>query len=91
MTSNPWIKIGLDAWWLTMEASSVIALRTLKLASGGASAAEESQRMVTEKIAAALTLGPMLIASASAAQAMATALNHYRRKTRANRKRLTKI
>ena len=90
MRTNPWIKIGFDAWWLTLEASSVIGLRALKLAAGGASAAAESRRMVSEKIAAGLALTGKLGMSRPGPRAAATTLSHYRRRVRANRKRLTK-
>jgi hypothetical protein len=32
MLRNPWFRVGVNAWSLGMEASSVIALRTLKIA-----------------------------------------------------------
>ncbi len=90
MTTNPWLRIGVNALWLTVAASSVIALRAIVLAKGGAPARKEGRRMVSEKIAAALTLVPKLASSRSAPEAVATTLKHYRRKVRANRKRLTK-
>jgi hypothetical protein len=90
MRTNPWIKIGFDAWWLAVEASSVIGLRALKLAAGGASAAAESRRMVSEKIAAGLTLAGKLGVSRPGPRATAKTLSHYRRRVRANRKRLSK-
>jgi hypothetical protein len=38
MPRNPWFRAGFDAWSLGVEASSVIALRTLKILAGGAAA-----------------------------------------------------
>ncbi len=90
---NPWIGIGFDAWRLGLEASAVIGLRTLLIAQGGARAEAESQRMVSEKIAAASALGAMAFSGrlgATPASASARTLAHYRRKVSANRRRLVK-
>jgi hypothetical protein len=61
---NPWLSFGLRAWQIGLEAQSVIALRMLRLAAGGARAEAESSRMVTEKILAA---GEAQVAAAAAA------------------------
>src|SRR5271157_4393491 len=53
---NSWLGIWADACSLGFEASSVIGLRTMKLAVGGKAAATEAQRMVREKIEANLAL-----------------------------------
>ncbi len=90
---NPWLKLSVDTFWLGAEASQVVALRMMKLAGGGAGAAAEAQRMVTEKVAAAmavqteLALGAMS-GSPHAGPTKAVAL--YRRKVRANRRRLSR-
>ena len=93
MPRNPWFRAGFDAWSLGVEASSVIALRTLKLAAGSRAARAEARRMVSEKIEAgvalharALTGGLGLTAQGAANKTLA----HYRRKVRANRRRLAK-
>jgi len=93
MQRNPWFRFGVNAWSLGMEASSVIALRTLKIAAGGVAAEVEARRMISEKIEAgfalqalALTGGLGLTADGAAAKMVA----HYRRKVRANRRRLAK-
>ena len=44
---NPWLSFGLRAWQIGLEAQSVIGLRMLRLAAGGARAEAESSRMVT--------------------------------------------
>ena len=49
---NPWVRFGFDAWSLGLEASSVIALRALKIATGGAEADAESRLMLREKLEA---------------------------------------
>jgi hypothetical protein len=90
---NPWLRIGMDAWSLGLEASSVIGLRTMKLAAGGAAADAESRRMVTEKIDAGWELQAKALSGAlgfSAPSMAAKTLSHYRRKVRANRRRLAK-
>jgi hypothetical protein len=50
---NPWISFGMKAWQVGLEAQSVIILRMLCLAEGGARAEGEASRMVTEKMLAA--------------------------------------
>ena len=90
---NPWTGIGLTAWSLDLEASMVIGLRTMKIAAGGAAGEAEARRMVAEKIEAAAALQQMALAGklgASPQAAAARALAHYRRKVRANRRRLSK-
>lgn len=92
-TKQSWLAIGLDAWMLGAEASTVIALRSAKLAMGGASAWTEAQRMVTEKGAANLELGMALATGrmGDSAEGIAHgAVAHYRCRVRANRRRLTK-
>jgi len=89
--ANPW----LDAFRLAQlgfEAQSVIALRVMKLASGGASAKKEAKRMVSEKIAALAEaqLGFATdIALGRADRASANAVALYRRRVRANQRRLS--
>lgn len=90
---NPWIGLSMDAWTMGLEASAVIGLRTLKMAAGGAEAQAEAQRMVSEKTAAAMELAVRAMTGglgASPAAAAAGAVSHYRRKVRANRRRLSK-
>src|ERR1700743_261094 len=53
---NPWFGIGFDAWTLGLEASAVIGLRAMKIAQGGAASQAEAERMVSEKVQAALDL-----------------------------------
>ena len=70
-----------------------MTLRTIAIAQGGPAAATEARRMVDEKVDAALALQAMAWTGrlgATPAQASAKALASYRRKVRANRRRLTK-
>jgi hypothetical protein len=93
MPRNPWFRVGVNAWSLGMEASSVIALRTLKIAAGGVAAEVEARRMVSEKIEAGLALQALALTGGlglTADVAATKMLAHYRRKVRANRRRLAK-
>ena len=93
MLRNPWFRFGVNAWSLGIDASSVIALRTLKIAAGGAAAEIEARRMVSEKIETGLALQALALTGRLALTAPSTAtkmLAHYRRKVRANRRRLAK-
>lgn len=90
---NPWLKLSLDAWSLGVEASTVVGLRTLKMAAGGAAADTEGRRMVEEKIRAGMELQSMAMTGAlglNPHQAVSKTLIHYRRKVRANQRRLLK-
>jgi hypothetical protein len=81
----------MDAWLLAIEASSVVALRMLKAAGGDASAAAEASRMVNEKIKASLDLHAKAMSGGlgpTAHGAAARVITHYRRKVKANRRRL---
>lgn len=88
----------LSLWllWMTLavEAQTVIWLRLMRIAAGGAAAEAECARMVSEKSAAALAAGSDAMLAAMAgrtAEAIArTTLAGYRRQVRANRRRLTR-
>lgn len=91
---NAWFALGLKAAQMGVEAQSVIALRMLRLASGGGRMEAEATRMVTEKVAAA--------AEAQTAAAMAVirgrpqhvvagkALKVFKRRVAANKRRLSR-
>jgi len=83
----------MSAWSLGVEASAVIGLRTMKIAAGGAAGEAEARRMVTEKIDAGMALQTLALTGGlgfTPHGATAKALAHYRRKVRANRRRLSK-
>ncbi len=92
--SNPWLNLSLNAFRLGAEANSVIALRLMKLAGGGPGAAAEAQLMVSEKIQAAwevqARMATGVLTGAAAHVGPSKAVAHYRRKVRANRRRLLK-
>jgi hypothetical protein len=81
-----WWKLGMDATLLAMESQQVIGLRLAKLSLGGAAAQAEAQRMVTEKIVAANEAALLIATGGSTARVVAG----YRRKVRANARRLSK-
>ena len=91
--SNPWMRRGLNAWSLGAESSAVIGLRVMKMAAGGAAAEREAQQMIREKVAAGLTLQSLAITGGlgfTPHSAAVKTVAHYRRKVRANRRRLMK-
>lgn len=77
--------------WLALESQQVIALRLMKLATGGPAATREAHRMVAEKVAAVQNAGGM-VASAMARGASDggsdAVVRMLRQRVRANRKRL---
>ena len=91
---NPWIGIGVNAWALGVEASSVIVIRTLKIAQGGSAGTAESERMVQEKMDAAAELQRLALTGGlglTPATAAKKTVAHYRRKVRANQRRLSSL
>jgi hypothetical protein len=83
---NPWLRVGLDAWSLGFEASTVIGLRAWKIAAGGAAADTEARRMCSEKLEAGIALQSIAITGGlgtSAPGAASKTISHYRRKVRA--------
>ncbi len=90
---NPWFRIGFDAWLLGIEACSVIGMRTLKIAGGGVAAEAEARLMINEKIEAGWNLQGKALSGMlglTTYRATARTLLHYRRKVRANQRRLAK-
>lgn len=78
---------------LGAEASGVMALRMMRLGAGGSRAAAEAELMVAEKVRAAAELQARAWVSAvtgSAPVSPSVAIAHYRRKVRANRRRLSR-
>jgi len=49
---NPWFSLTVKTIQLGLEAQSVIALRMMRFAAGGAAAPAEARRMIADKIAA---------------------------------------
>jgi hypothetical protein len=80
---------GFSAWYglamLGLESQQVIGLRMLKLALGGPAAQAETSRMWQEKFVAAAHAGERLMKGDSSGKLIAG----YRRKVRANARRLS--
>jgi len=91
--ANSRLRASFDAWSLGLEASSVIALRTLKIVSGGVGAKNEVHQMVTEKVEAWLALQGLALSGGlgrTAHSVTIKSIEHYRRKVGANGRRLRK-
>jgi hypothetical protein len=85
---NPW----LEAVKFGFEVQSVITMRLLKIAAGGAGSTAESLRMVTEKAEAAVaaqTAGAVALAQGKGVKTAAKrAMAPVKRRVRANHRRL---
>ena len=83
MKPTKW-KRKLDWMMLALESNRVIGLRLTKLMRGGKGARREAERMVNEKIRAAAQAGASLAAGASSDEI----LRQYRKRVKANARRL---
>ena len=87
-----WFDLSMNSMMLAAESQAVISLRMAQFATGGTSAAE-AQLMVSEKLQAAAVAQAQLVAAALEGVphlGPARAIAHYRRKVRANQRRLTR-
>lgn len=91
---NPWLTFASQAMLLGWEAQRVMALRMMRLAAGGPRGQAEAQRMVTEKLAAAAEAQAAVVAGAiegrGAQRTGKKMLGVYRKRVRANRRRLSR-
>jgi hypothetical protein len=91
---NPWLVLASQAALVGWEAQQVIALRLMRIAAGGAHGQAEARRMVTEKLAAAAEAQVAAVAGAlegrSAQRTGKKMLGVYRKRVRANRRRLSR-
>ena len=83
---STWMKLSLDAARLGYEMQTVMALRMLKLAQGGAAATTEAQRMVTEKGVAFAEAAATLATGGS----MDKVVRRVRSRVSQNKRRLSK-
>lgn len=86
-----WFHLSIDAWTLAAEAAIVAGIRVGRMSLGGPSAGDEARLMVGEKLDAALQVQAHLLGAAFSLTPVAATdwtLRHYRRKVRANRRRL---
>lgn len=93
-TWNAWFALSSQAARLGLEAQTVIALRLMRLAAGGARAQSEKVRMSTEKIQALVeaqaAVATTAIKGGGGRQVAKKVLSVYKRRVRRNRRRLTK-
>jgi len=91
---NPWLVLSFKAFQLGVEAQGVIALRMMRLASGGAAGEAEMSRMVIEKTAAVAEAQVTAAAAVMAGQkdhvVAGKALRVFRKRVRANKRRLSR-
>ena len=91
---NPWLQLSLKAVEMGMEAQSVIALRMLRLATGGARRMEaEASRMVTDKVAAAEAQAVAAVSALSGRSphvVVSKAPRVVKKRVRANKRRLSR-
>jgi hypothetical protein len=95
---HPWLALSAQAALIGWEAQRVIALRLIRIAGGGARGRAEAQRMMTEKLAAAVEAQAAVAAGAIAGGSMRgagpraakRALGVYGKRVRANRRRLSR-
>ena len=91
---NPWFALTLKTVQLGLDAQSVIALRMIRLGSGGASAKAEMSRMVIEKAAAvaeAQVAATVAVIRGRRDHAVAgKALKVFSKRVRANKRRLSR-
>ena len=89
---NPWLTLSFRAVQMGIEAQSVVALRMLRFASGGARS--EATRVVAEKVAAAAKAQAVAAAAAVSGRqphvVAGEALNVYKKRVRANKRRLSR-
>jgi hypothetical protein len=91
---NGWFSVSSQAALLALEAQSVIALRIMRVASGGALAQSEMSRMVTEKMQAfgeaqtAAAIGS--ITARDSRHVAKKVLGVYKKRVRGNRRRLSR-
>ena len=92
---NPWVVLTMRAFQLSWEAQSVIALRMMRLASGDVRGQVELNRMVVEKITAAAEAQVAVAAAIMNGHKdhviAGKALTVYKKRVRANRRRLSEI
>ena len=81
-----WMKSNMSMFMLALEAQAVIAQRMMMFALGGPKAQAEMARMVSEKMFAAGEAAMQIVSGAS----QAAIVNGYRRKVRANSRRLAR-
>ena len=85
-----WTRLWVDTSVLMADAAAVLAMRTMRLMSGGPSAGDEAQRMIGEKVEVGFELaGALASGSVTTPEAAARkTVSAMGKRVRANRKRL---
>jgi hypothetical protein len=79
---RPWYQLTM----LAIESQMVIALRLMKVSSGGTAAGDEVRRMVTEKVNAGAAVAATLLTGGGVDKA----IKQTRRQVRSNARRLSR-
>jgi hypothetical protein len=91
---NPWFTLSLKAIQLGFEMQSVIALRMLRLAVGGARMEAETTRMITEKAATAAEAQAVAVVAAMKGHSQhvvaGKTLQVFKKRVPANKRRLSR-
>jgi hypothetical protein len=89
---NPLIALTFKVAQLGFDAQSVVALRMMRLASGGAGTKAEMSRMVAEKAAALAEaqVAATVMAGRKDHVVVGKALNVFKKRVRANKRRLSR-
>ncbi len=83
------MRFSLQVATLGVEAQSVVGLRVMQFASGGAEAERETFRMVGEKVAAFAESQAAMLGELVTGQPPTGAVTPYLKRVRANHRRLT--
>jgi hypothetical protein len=87
---NPLFALSFQAARFGWEMQSMIALRLMRLAGGGASAQSEAHRIGTEKMAALAEAQTSAIKGSNGPEVAKKALNGYKKRVRRNKRRLSR-
>ena len=91
---NSWLSLIFKSFLLGFEAQSVVALRMMRLAAGGAAAPAEAGRMIADKIAAGVEVQAVAASSVASGQqgtvVAGKVLRVLRKRVRANKRRLSR-
>ena len=87
---NPWLELSLKAVQMGMEAQSVIALRMLRLATGGARMEADASRIVTAAAEAQAVAAVSALSGRAPHVVASKAPRVVKKRVRANKRRLSR-
>jgi hypothetical protein len=91
---NPWFPLIFKTVQLGVEAQSVIALRMMRFAAGGAAGPAEARRMIADKIAAGFEAQAVAVSSVASGHkntvVAGKVLRVFKKRVRANKRRLSR-